>query len=349
MGNSNSDTVPDGTLSLVGIHQETPSEQDYVTCWLHAIHWDSEHQPHLCYPSLVEWEATPHQNKCIFAKVSKGLWPHFKEIYYRFRGSGRHLCLLIVKYSHCDSLGWCISHSFYAHNLCVTSAQEHLEVAGCPIVKGGHSLQTPGTGRPCCKRRTKPVSFLSWSISSVLSSSSFSACQCFLHLLIGYCAGSCESLIVDRSSWSGHWQGKLKFQLPFDLTSFNLDLTTDLPLNSLTFWEGTLSGSGQTFTLQSPSYFSGSAGQFAEFGFQLSFSGDQEPVFTSVKLNGEDLYSGGISQTTSAPVTTTPGTSVPSTSEPTTPAPTTPVPTTPESSTLTTPSTSGQCLVTGIF
>jgi len=159
--------------------------------------------------------------------------------------------------------------------------------------------------------------------------------------------GSCESLIVDRSSWSGHWQGKLKFQLPSDLNSFNLELTTDLPLDSLTFWEGTLSGSGQAFTLESPSYFSGTEGHFAEFGFQLSFSGDQEPVFTSIKLNGEDLCSGGTLQSTSAPATSTPVTSTPATSEPSTSEPSTSEPTTSESTTLTTPSTPSQCLVTG--
>ena len=105
------------------------------------------------------------------------------------------------------------------------------------------------------------------------------------------CSGSCESLIVDRSSWTGHWQATLKFELPSDLSSFNLDLTTDLPLDSLTFWQGTLSGSGQTFSLESPSYFSGKEGDSAEFGFQISFSGDEEPSFTSINLNGEDLCS----------------------------------------------------------
>ena len=46
------------------------------------------------------------------------------------------------KFYSCDSLDWCISCSFYeqcVHNLCVTSALEHLDVSG-PIVKGGQSL-----------------------------------------------------------------------------------------------------------------------------------------------------------------------------------------------------------------
>jgi len=146
--------------------------------------------------------------------------------------------------------------------------------------------------------------------------------------------GSCAPLIVDRSSWSGHWQAKLKFKLPNHLDAFKLDLVTDLPLDSLTFWEGTLSGSDTTFSFESPSYFSGQAGQFAEFGFQVSFSGDQEPSFTSIKLNGANLCSGSGNSPQSTAAPTTPGPSTPSV--PTTPQPTTSIPSTP-----------GQCLVSG--
>ena len=130
---------------------------------------------------------------------------------------------------------------------------------------------------------------------------------------IGHCAGSCESLIIDRSSWDGHWQGRIKFELPSDMSSFTLDLTTDLPLDSLTFWQGTLSGSGQTFSLESPSFFSGKEVDFAEFGFQISFSGDEEPRFTSINLNGEHLCS-STSETTTSESTTSESTTLTTTS-----------------------------------
>ena len=105
---------------------------------------------------------------------------------------------------------------------------------------------------------------------------------------------NCEELIVDKNGWSGNWNGKLKILLSSDVSQYTISFTTDIPVSSLSFWEGQLSGSGTSFTLQSPSYFAGkNEGEYLEHGFQLSYSGDTEPKFTSITLNGVDLCSGG--------------------------------------------------------
>ena len=89
-------------------------------------------------------------------------------------------------------------------------------------------------------------------------------------------------------------QGKLKILLSSDVTQYTIGFTTDLPVSSLTFWEGQVTGSGTSFTLQSPSYFSGkNAGEILEHGFQLSYSGSTEPSFTSITFNGVDICQGG--------------------------------------------------------
>ena len=78
------------------------------------------------------------------------------------------------------------------------------------------------------------------------------------------------------------------------MSQYSISFTTDLPVSSLTFWEGQLTGSGNSFTLQSPSYFSGKkAGEYLEHGFQLSFSGSTEPSFSSITFNGVDICQGG--------------------------------------------------------
>ena len=106
--------------------------------------------------------------------------------------------------------------------------------------------------------------------------------------------GSCEELIVDKNGWTGNWQGKLKFLLSSDVSDYTITFTTDVPVTSLNFWEGQLTGSATSFTLQSPSYFAGKKeGEYLEHGFQLSYSGNTEPKFTSITFNGVDLCSGG--------------------------------------------------------
>merc|ERR1719414_865222 len=128
--------------------------------------------------------------------------------------------------------------------------------------------------------------------------------------------GSCSSLIADKNGWSGHWQGKLRIPLTTDISSYTISLETDRPVTSLTFWEGTLTGSDTSFTLQSPSYFGGkTAGKILEHGFQLQYSGSVEPVFTSIKINGVELCGGG------ATATTTASTAGPIPTRPTRPAP----------------------------
>ena len=106
--------------------------------------------------------------------------------------------------------------------------------------------------------------------------------------------GSCDDLIVDKSGWTGTWQGKLKILLAADVSQYSISFRTDLPVSSLNFWEGQLTGSGNSFTLQSPSYFSGkTAGEYLEHGFQLSYSGSTEPSFSSITFNGVDICQGG--------------------------------------------------------
>ena len=90
------------------------------------------------------------------------------------------------------------------------------------------------------------------------------------------------------------------------MSQYTITFTTDRPVTNLNFWEGQLTGSGTTFTLQSPSYFSGkAAGEYLEHGFQLSFAGNTEPTFTSISFNGVDLCSGSSGSGVSEPVGST--------------------------------------------
>ena len=98
------------------------------------------------------------------------------------------------------------------------------------------------------------------------------------------------------------------------MSQYTITFTTDRPVTNLNFWEGQLTGSGTTFTLQSPSYFSGkNAGEYLEHGFQLSYSGDLEPKFTSIAFNGVDLCSGSSGSATIVTASVTSGTTSPST------------------------------------
>merc|ERR1711962_1116035 len=127
--------------------------------------------------------------------------------------------------------------------------------------------------------------------------------------------GSCSSLINDKNGWSGTWQGKLRIPLTADMRKYKISLKTDRPVTSLTFWEGTLTGSDTSFSLKSPSYFRGKTGEILEHGFQLQYSGSVEPVFTSIKLNGVELCGGG------GPAPTPASTAGPIPTRPTRPAP----------------------------
>ena len=119
--------------------------------------------------------------------------------------------------------------------------------------------------------------------------------------------GSCDKLVVDKNSWTGNLQGKLRIPITSAISQYTITLNTDRPVTTVTFWEGTLTGSGSSFTLQSPSYFSGkNTGDILEHGFQVAFPGDIEPRFTSIKLNGVDLCTGEAPiATTAEPVATT--------------------------------------------
>merc|ERR1712106_228154 len=85
---------------------------------------------------------------------------------------------------------------------------------------------------------------------------------------------SCGSLIVDKSSWSGNVGAKLKIKIVKDISSFSIIFKTDVPLKSITFWEGDVSPTtGSSFTLTNKNWFGGKkVGEFLELGFQMSFS-----------------------------------------------------------------------------
>ena len=114
-------------------------------------------------------------------------------------------------------------------------------------------------------------------------------------------------MVVDKNSWTGNLQGKLRIPITSAISQYTINLDTDRPVTTVTFWEGTLTGSGSSFTFQSPSYFSGkNTGDILEHGFQVAFPGDIEPRFTSIKLNGVDLCTGEAPiATTAEPVATT--------------------------------------------
>jgi len=102
--------------------------------------------------------------------------------------------------------------------------------------------------------------------------------------------GSCSSVIAYKTSWSRHWEGKLSIPLTSDLSEYTISLETDRPLTNLTFWDGTLTGSETSFTLEGPPYFQGkTSGDILDHTFVLQYSGSLEPVFTSIKFNGVEL------------------------------------------------------------
>ena len=52
-------------------------------------------------------------------------------------------------------------------------------------------------------------------------------------LPIYFAGGSCDSLIVDKQSWSGNLKGKLKIQVPSDMSKFKITFKTDIALTDI--------------------------------------------------------------------------------------------------------------------
>eukprot|EP00092_Neocalanus_flemingeri_P057595 GFUD01068480.1.p1 GENE.GFUD01068480.1~~GFUD01068480.1.p1 ORF type:complete len:214 (-),score=39.29 GFUD01068480.1:11-652(-) len=115
---------------------------------------------------------------------------------------------------------------------------------------------------------------------------------------------SCDSLVVDKNTWTGNLEGKLKIKLASHLSSYTITFETDVPLSSITFWEGDISpASGSSFTLTNKDWFSGEkTGAYLELGFQMRFSGYIEPSMTGITLNGVDACSGELQGPAPLPV-----------------------------------------------
>merc|ERR1712129_70509 len=101
-------------------------------------------------------------------------------------------------------------------------------------------------------------------------------------------SASCDSAIVDRTTWPGFVQAKLKTVLSEGISSYSITLETDTPLTDITFWTANISPkSGNKFTLTNSAHFQGiKAGGSLDLAFMLSFSGDKDPMFTSIVMNG---------------------------------------------------------------
>ena len=48
-----------------------------------------------------------------------------------------------------------------------------------------------------------------------------------------FLGGSCDSLVVDKNGWTGNMQGKLKIQVPVDISSYEITFQTDIPLTNI--------------------------------------------------------------------------------------------------------------------
>ena len=116
----------------------------------------------------------------------------------------------------------------------------------------------------------------------------------------------CSGLTTLTNSWEGNVQGKLKIVVPTDISSFSIELETDVALTNINFYTAIASpSSGSVFTLTNYDWFSGlSAGQTLELDYQLTFSGESQPDIVKLTLNGQDVCSGG-GLTTSNPGSST--------------------------------------------
>ena len=119
--------------------------------------------------------------------------------------------------------------------------------------------------------------------------------------------GNCNTLTTITNSWEGNVQGKLKIVVPTDISSFNIELETDIALTNINFYTAIASPtSGSKFTLTNYDWFSGlAAGQILELDYQMTFSGPNPPNITKLTLNGQNACSGAVHSSTSSPVSST--------------------------------------------
>merc|ERR1711892_765823 len=110
-------------------------------------------------------------------------------------------------------------------------------------------------------------------------------------ILAGELAASCDSLIVNKNSWTGNMQGKLKTVLKADISSYTIILQTDVSLTNIQFWEADATPTtGNSFTITNKNWFGGkNSGETLELGFQITFAGSTNPGITSITLNGVQL------------------------------------------------------------
>ena len=85
-------------------------------------------------------------------------------------------------------------------------------------------------------------------------------------------------------------QGKLQIVVPTDISSFTIELETDISLTNINFFTAIATpSSGNMFTLENYDWFSGlSAGDVLELEYQMSFSGQNQPNIVNLTLNGVD-------------------------------------------------------------
>ncbi|WP_329104039.1 cellulose binding domain-containing protein [Micromonospora sp. NBC_01699] len=135
---------------------------------------------------------------------------------------------------------------------------------------------------------------------------------------------------VKVSDWGTGWEGKYTVTNGGTTTITAWTVAFDLPTGSRvgTFWDATMTSSGQRFTFTNRSWNGNLApGASASFGFNATGAGSP----TNCTLNGA-ACGGGTTPTT--PPTTRPPTTPPTTTPPTTPPPTTPPVTQPPNSPL---------------
>merc|ERR1712168_1308057 len=142
----------------------------------------------------------------------------------------------------------------------------------------------------------------------------------YSHSFIVRSGGSCDDIASITSSWDGNFGGSFIIPLEDDISSYAVKVTSNLPL-TLVVWNGNVSPKhGTSFTIRSKNWFEGAQGGFfLKLGFQASFSGREQPEFTSVIFNGKELC-GSAPHPTNMPIPTTeePTTTVSDNTTPTT-------------------------------
>ncbi|HWH01020.1 MAG TPA: cellulose binding domain-containing protein, partial [Pilimelia sp.] len=140
-------------------------------------------------------------------------------------------------------------------------------------------------------------------------------------------AGSVTATYTKTADWGSGWQAEYKVTNGTSSAINGWTVVFTLPSGTSvgSLWDGRMTRSGNTYTVQNPSWASNlAAGASATFGF--TGTGPGVPP-TSCTVNGQPC-AGGTTPTTGAPTTRPPTTAPPTTAPPTTRPPTTAPPTT---------------------